>query len=67
MQEEIDSINENNTWILTSLPSDRKALRGKWVYKITRLARFFVTRLDGWSEALSNVKALTTMRLLLQQ
>ena len=34
MQEEIDSINENDTWILTSLPPDRKALRGKWVYKI---------------------------------
>ena len=36
MQEEIDSINENDTWILTSLPPDRKALRGKWVYKIKR-------------------------------
>ena len=36
MQEEIDSINENETWILTSLPPDRKALRGKWVYKIKR-------------------------------
>ena len=36
MQEEIDSINENDTWILTSLPPDRKALRGKWVYKTKR-------------------------------
>ena len=36
MQEEIDSINENDSWILTSLPPDRKALRGKWVYKIKR-------------------------------
>ena len=36
MQEEIDSINENDSGILTSLPPDRKALRGKWVYKIKR-------------------------------
>ena len=36
MQEEIDSLLENETWILTSLPPRCKALDGKWVYKIKR-------------------------------
>ncbi len=36
MQEEIDSVLENGTWILTSLPLKRKTLDGKWVYKIKR-------------------------------
>ena len=34
MQEEIDSLISNNTWILTQLPSGRIAINGKWVYKI---------------------------------
>ena len=33
MEEEIASLHENNTWNLTTLPKDRKVLRGKWVYK----------------------------------
>ena len=36
MKEEIESLQENNTWDLTALPPDRKALRGKWVYKLKR-------------------------------
>ena len=34
IQEKIDLLLENETWILTSLPPRRKALDGKWVYKI---------------------------------
>lgn len=34
MQEEIDSVLENETWIVASLPPGREALDGKWVYNI---------------------------------
>nr|GFB97911.1 ribonuclease H-like domain, reverse transcriptase, RNA-dependent DNA polymerase [Tanacetum cinerariifolium] len=33
MQVEIDSINKNNTWKLTTLPKDHKAIGLKWVFK----------------------------------
>ena len=36
MQEEIDSVNANKTWILTDLSVDRAALDGKWVFKVKR-------------------------------
>jgi hypothetical protein len=32
MQREIDALDQNKTWILTDLPPDRKALRGRWVF-----------------------------------
>jgi hypothetical protein len=31
MQEEVDSLQENNTWTLTSLPHGKKAITSKWV------------------------------------
>lgn len=36
MQEEIDSLISNDTWILTYLPVGRIAIDGKWVYKVKR-------------------------------
>lgn len=36
MQEEINSLLENETLILTSFPPGRKVLDGKWVYKFKR-------------------------------
>ncbi|GKA23814.1 zinc finger, CCHC-type containing protein [Tanacetum coccineum] len=33
MEIELDSINKNNTWTLTTLPPDQKAIGLKWVYK----------------------------------
>ena len=36
MQEEIDSLISNDTWILTQLPVGRTAIDGKWVYKVKR-------------------------------
>ncbi|KAD4179957.1 hypothetical protein E3N88_28548 [Mikania micrantha] len=36
MQAEIDSINKNNTWNLTDLPSNHKAIGLKWVFKTKR-------------------------------
>ena len=34
MDEEIDSIEINNTWDLVDLPKDRDCIGVKWVYKI---------------------------------
>lgn len=36
MQEEIDSLISNDTWILTQLPPGRTAIDGQWVYKVKR-------------------------------
>ena len=36
MKAEIDSINKNNTWKLTTLPKDHKAIGLKWVFKTKR-------------------------------
>lgn len=36
MGEEMHSHEENNTWSLTELPTDRKAIKAKWVYKSKR-------------------------------
>nr|GFC49638.1 ribonuclease H-like domain, reverse transcriptase, RNA-dependent DNA polymerase [Tanacetum cinerariifolium] len=33
---ELDSINKNNTWTLTTLPPDQKAIGLKWVFKTKR-------------------------------
>ncbi|GJU69774.1 zinc finger, CCHC-type containing protein [Tanacetum coccineum] len=39
MEIELDSINKNNTWTLTTLPPDQKAIGLKWVYKTKRDAK----------------------------
>ena len=36
MQEEIEALHKNKTWILVSLPHGRKAIGNIWVYKINR-------------------------------
>nr|GEV65009.1 ribonuclease H-like domain, reverse transcriptase, RNA-dependent DNA polymerase [Tanacetum cinerariifolium] len=36
MKDELDSINRNNTWRLTSLPPGHKAIGLKWVFKTKR-------------------------------
>jgi hypothetical protein len=33
MQEEIESLKVQKTWVLKKLPPGRRALKGKWVYK----------------------------------
>ena len=37
MQDEMDSLHENNTYELTKLPKGKKPLRNKWVYKMKSL------------------------------
>lgn len=34
MQEEMESLKANNTWEITDLPDDRRAIGSKWVFKI---------------------------------
>ncbi|GJZ65453.1 putative RNA-directed DNA polymerase, partial [Tanacetum coccineum] len=34
MNAEIEALNENNTWVITDLPPNRKAIGNKWIYKI---------------------------------
>ncbi|KAI5670896.1 hypothetical protein M9H77_11260 [Catharanthus roseus] len=34
MRQEIDALEQNGTWILTSLPPGKRALGSKWVYRI---------------------------------
>jgi hypothetical protein len=36
MKEELRAIEENSTWELTDLPSSRKAIGLKWVFKVKR-------------------------------
>lgn len=36
MDSELQSLDENNTWTLVDLPSGRKAIRNKWVFKTKR-------------------------------
>ena len=42
MQDEIDSLLENNTWTLVSPPDGANILDGKWVYKCKRGANNMV-------------------------
>lgn len=39
MNQEIESVEKNNTWKLTELPPGRKAIDLKWVYKLKRDAK----------------------------
>lgn len=44
MREEIQALEENRTWNLTTLPKDRRAIRNKWVFKTKRRADGTVER-----------------------
>lgn len=34
MQSELEALEANNTWLLTSLPAGKKAIGSKWVYRV---------------------------------
>ena len=44
MQEEINSLTENETWILTNAPNNRSVLRGRWVFALKRGPNREITR-----------------------
>ncbi|GFY01843.1 retrovirus-related Pol polyprotein from transposon TNT 1-94 [Trichonephila clavipes] len=44
MKEELESLSSNNTWVLANLPSDRKAICDRWVFKVKQNADGTVQR-----------------------
>lgn len=80
MDEEVQSLNENNTFTLTSLPRGKKTVGGKWVYSIQSdadgrekyKARFVAKGYSqkmgiDYEETFSPTANLTSVRVLLQK
>lgn len=79
MREELNSIKENGTWTLTDLPSNRKSIGSKWVFKTkqdengkvvrfkARLVAQGFTQKYGvdYDEVFAPVARSTTLRVLL--
>ncbi|GKA18939.1 zinc finger, CCHC-type containing protein [Tanacetum coccineum] len=59
MEIELDSINKNNTWTLTTLPPDQKAIGLKWVFKTKRDAKGNIIQLQA------SFARIETVRLIL--
>lgn len=79
MEEEMKSLNENDTFILTTLPEDRKAVGGKWVYTVKEKpdgsnfhkARFVAkgySQVEGidYTETFAPTANLTSVRAVMQ-
>jgi len=80
MDDEIQSLNENNTFTLTNLPKGKKAVGGRWVYSIKSdiegmdkykasfVAKGYSQRMGiDYGETFSPTANLTSVRVLLQK
>ena len=47
MQRELQALHETHTWTVVSLPSGKKPIACKWVYKVKQKADGSVERLKG--------------------
>lgn len=80
MDDEIKSLNDNNTFTLTNLPKGKKTVGGKWVYSIKSdiegmdkykarfVAKGYSQRMGiDYGETFSPTASLTSVRVLLQK
>jgi hypothetical protein len=78
MKEEMDSLKNNQTWDLVQLPSGKRALQNKWVYKLkeedggekwykARLVVMGFAQKNGidFDEIFSSVVKMTSIRTIL--
>nr|KYP62794.1 Retrovirus-related Pol polyprotein from transposon TNT 1-94 [Cajanus cajan] len=73
MKAEIDALQANHTWTLTTLPPHKKAIGCRWIYKVKYNADGTIGRYKGYTQlegldyldTFSPVAKLTTVRLLL--
>jgi hypothetical protein len=54
MQQELQALEENGTWILQPLPAEKKPLGCKWVYKIKHNSDGTIERYKAWLVILGN-------------
>ena len=74
MQKEIDTLENNNTWIICKLPPGQRAISCRWTYKVKRdgtrksilVARGFEQRAGiDYTETFSSTTRLNSIRLML--
>nr|GEY26909.1 ribonuclease H-like domain, reverse transcriptase, RNA-dependent DNA polymerase [Tanacetum cinerariifolium] len=80
METKLDSINKNNTWTLTTLPTNQKAIGLKWVFKTKRDAKGKIIKYKArlvakgyiqeqgidFDEVFAPVARIETVRLILE-
>jgi hypothetical protein len=79
MDEEMEALDANATWVLVALPKDKKAIGCKWVYKIKHNANGYLSKFKAklvtkgyaqtygidYEETYSPVAKMTTVRAII--